>query len=357
MTHLRLLVLFACSWGTGSLLAQEPAAPEAPPALTWKDLAARPELWPHRCKVTKDQKWDNGQAVAAGSELAVVELQGDFAVLAIAARQHSQFRPDDTDLLAIANAAYAALTPAQREIDAKTLAQRPDLWPAKVKTTGQLDEVGHKADTTIAAGSELDFGSFDGQYIRVRSPKVEFLRALRITETDFVERMRAALARPQAKGGHRVLRELEGKLVHATTGARKKVSASAPPEFVLLYFSAGWCPGCQEFSPKLVSFHKQQAAHAGKRFQTIWITRDKSEADMQRYAKQHDFPWLTVPWKELDKASITRAHAGSGIPELVLLDAKGAVVATTYDGDEYKEPERVLKALEERLGAGNGAGK
>ena len=71
---------------------------------------------------------------------------------------------------------------------------------------------------------------------------------------------------------------------------------------------------------------------------------------MRRYAKAHDFPWLAVAWNKLDEVPMTQAYGPLGIPDLVLLDGNGAVLATSYDGNDYKGPERVLTDLAERLG-------
>lgn len=345
------LVSFAALFAVASLApAMLAQAPDAPPPLTWQQLFARPDLWPGLCHLTKDKKVGE-RGLAAGSEFPVVELRAASVIVEMAELQHLEVNPGDCDVLAVANAAFAKMTPAQRELDIAALAKRADLWPAKVATTCALDRVGFNADQALGRGAELDFGSFDGTWVRARHKTIDGLRALRLGETDFVERARAALAVPAASPKpNRVLSELDGKLVQATTGARKKLNAKEPPQYLLLYFSAGWCGPCQRFSPELVRFHEQQKQQFGKRFQTVWISRDKKESEMRRYAKAHDFPWLAVAWNKLDEVPMTQAYGPLGIPDLVLLDGNGAVLATSYDGNDYKGPERVLTDLAERLG-------
>lgn len=70
---------------------------------------------------------------------------------------------------------------------------------------------------------------------------------------------------------------------------------------------------------------------------------------MKEYAAEFGFPWLGVAWDRLGDIPITRAHDSRGIPALVLLDAKGALVADSYAGDEYRGADSVLDVLTERL--------
>ena len=322
---------------------------DPPPPLTWDQLVARPELWPQQCRIVRGMKI-GPFAFEKGQELPVVELEGEMVTVLVDDRQGGRVAHGDTDIVAVAEAAHAARTPAQRALDMTMLTQRADLWPAKIATRRTLEQVGFEADQVIERGAELSFGSFDGKWVRARHAKIDGLRALRLGETDLVERERAAIERADAAPKpHRVLAELDGKLVNAITGARKSINAKQPPEYLLLYASAGWCGPCQRFSPELVRFHQEHKAEFGKRFQTVWISRDRKESEMRQYAKSHDFPWLAVAWKKLGDVPITQAHSPLGIPDLVLLDQTGAVLATSYEGNDYKGPERVLAALTERL--------
>lgn len=78
----------------------------------------------------------------------------------------------------------------------------------------------------------------------------------------------------------------------------------------------------------------------------MWVSRDRSAAEMQQYAKASNFAWLAVPWESLNGIPITQAHDPLGIPSVVVLDAKGALLADTFVGTEYPGPEKVLAVLE-----------
>jgi nucleoredoxin len=255
----------------------------------------------------------------------------------------------DTDVLAAANTAYAAMSPAQRSLDAKTIAARADLWPSKVTALRKYKSGEGKEVEFLQPGTELDFGTFDGTWVRAKNPRGMSVNGLALHETDLVERVRAVLETKRAPAAHRVLSELHGKTVNLRTAKKANLNAKAPPEFVLLYFSASWCGPCREFSPKLVRFYEQNKKDAGKRFEIVWISRDHSEAEMQQYAKESGFPWLAVAWGKLGEIPIAQAHDVGGIPDLVMLDATGALVADSYVGREYQGADSVLDVLAARL--------
>lgn len=328
-----------------ALPAQTPPPPSAPAAeLTYEDLVARPELAPRQLKPSKQLKLSDGEALAVAS-YPVRGLQNDGVIVFSAPGSTALLPPDSTDILSVANQRYQQMTPAQRALEPKSLAARPDLWPEKVTLTAPY-VIGGTPPTIYDAGREMEFGSFDGKWVKARFPGVDYSFAVEVHHTDLFDRARAVVDTKRPSTVHRVLKELDGKLINLRTGKRAQVSPTRPPEYVVLYFSAEWCPGCRAFSPKLVSFYEQKKKAGSKRFELIWISHDKTAADMQAYAKGYGFPWLAVAWDKLPKVPITRAHDPTGIPDLVILDAKGAVVADSYVGNEYLGAAAVLEKLE-----------
>ena len=109
------------------------------------------------------------------------------------------------------------------------------------------------------------------------------------------------------------------------------VSASSLNEtkVVGLYFSAHWCPPCRGFTPVLAQSY-QTIVKAGKSFQIVFISSDRSDADFKEYFKE--MPWLALPFSERDlKGSLSGKYGVNGIPSLILLDgATGEII--TKDG-------------------------
>lgn len=60
--------------------------------------------------------------------------------------------PDETDVLDVARAAYAKLTPKQRELTCPMLVQRKELWPYQVTITRSFDLAPGK---TVHAGDQV----------------------------------------------------------------------------------------------------------------------------------------------------------------------------------------------------------
>jgi len=118
-----------------SLLAGAAAAQQ----LTWNELANRPELWPVQCTVGAAMKFEGGLTVRAGEKVNVVDFKGNEVNLRTAdGRVSFGAEPDETDVLAVAQAAYASLTPKQRALTYPAIIQKKELWPYKVTITRGL---------------------------------------------------------------------------------------------------------------------------------------------------------------------------------------------------------------------------
>lgn len=327
---------------TTALSAQTPAT------LTYQDLVARPELAPSACKPTAALQFGN-QTVSPETSYPILELRDNHVVILLPDMGAGPLPPGSCDVLAVANANYQAMTPAQRALDSKTLAARADLWPDRVKLQVPFQsKVGDQKQNWVL-GHEFVLGSFDGTDLKVRCQLTDLAPSVAAVWTDLFDQARKNLIGKPPHAGHRVLQELDGKLVSMRTGKKAKLDAMRSPEFVLLYFSAGWCDPCRQFSPKLVSFYEKNKKLAGKRFEVIWISRDKGPKEMEDYARDCKFPWLAVAWKMRRQIPVTQAYATGGIPDLVILDASGAVLADSYVHGEYEGPYKVLDKLAELL--------
>jgi nucleoredoxin len=92
-----------------------------------------------------------------------------------------------------------------------------------------------------------------------------------------------------------------------------------------IYFSAHWCPPCRGFTPALVDSYKKMT-DGGKKWEIIFASSDRSEKDFAEYFGE-------MPWKSLDmgderKDELDAMFEVSGIPTLVVIDAKTGKVIT-----------------------------
>lgn len=84
-------------------------------------------------------------------------------------------------------------------------------------------------------------------------------------------------------------------------------------KYVLVYFSAHWCPPCRMFTPQMAAFYK--ANKKKDNFEILFVSRDRSEMDMFNYMNQ--MPWLGVKYQS-PAAEKLMGLAGPGIPCLVI---------------------------------------
>ena len=108
-----------------------------------------------------------------------------------------------------------------------------------------------------------------------------------------------------------------GMLVSSDEALRSKV--------VALYFSAGWCPPCQHFTPLLKEFYNELKEDELP-FEIVFVSSDKTASNMETYMKQSHGDWLAVPFgNEMIKQLKSRYHV-TAIPKLIVVADDGDVV-------------------------------
>jgi nucleoredoxin len=118
----------------------------------------------------------------------------------------------------------------------------------------------------------------------------------------------------------------------------------APKQIYGLYFSAHWCGPCRKFTPQLVAYYNQ-IAHDHPEFEIIFVSADKSADGMATYMRDSSMPWPAIEYNKLATVPTLQKYAGKGIPDLVIVDASGKVLADSYVGGKYVGPVRVLDDL------------
>ena len=97
-----------------------------------------------------------------------------------------------------------------------------------------------------------------------------------------------------------------------------------------IYFSAHWCPPCQEFTPLLAQRYRDIISK-DQGFDIVFVSNDHDEAQCkQYYSAQH--PWKLLAYKDrTSKKKLMRMFNITSIPTLVLVAEDGHVI--TMDGE------------------------
>jgi thiol-disulfide isomerase/thioredoxin len=151
-----------------------------------------------------------------------------------------------------------------------------------------------------------------------------------------------------AAAASQITRMLDGKLVGANGAA---VSApGSDVKYYALYYSAGWCPPCHAFSPRLVAwYNKFKPTHPN--FELIFVSDDHSETAQFGYMKEMAMTWPAVKYSELaHNGTGIEKFAGPAIPDLVLVDSDGKVLSDSFNGTAYIGPETVVEDINRLVG-------
>jgi thiol-disulfide isomerase/thioredoxin len=289
--------------------------------LTLMELARRPEFLPAQVTLKHPVKLQGRPAINAGQKLTVVSLRGtNVEVETPDGRSVFNVKVDDTDLLASAQATYQKLTPQQRALTYQQLLQRKDLWPYRVKLT-QLMRL---SSGDLKPGTPAILVGIEGNDLLLVNEQGKFMFNAPPRDTDLLDSARKLLANPKTFPS-RVAEDLQGKLVDPGTQAAAALPANADPKYFAFYRGAGWCGPCRQFSPALVKFYKETKPKYPT-FEVVFISGDKTPAEMKAYSKEMGFSWVTVPQNRQPETQIVNRLFTNLIPQLVVTDRQGNVV-------------------------------
>lgn len=306
------------------LIAGPAPAAEAPPeTLALRDLANHPERWPAQVTVTKSMRFDGGHSLRAGQKVRMIELQGSDVVIDAGGNNLVAVGPDECDLLAAANKAWSALTPAQRAVDGTALINDASLWPDKVKSLVPFDLTTGKS---IPAERELTLRCVDNHGVILYSPDPEAVLTARVVDTDLIARARERAATDPGQRKSRVAEALRGNMIDAAGKPYEGPALDSAAVFVL-YHGASWCQPCHQFSPSLVKF-VDDAAPKNPHLFVAMISADDKDADLLKYATDGKMPWPLVPKAKAEQQLYLKGSFGNYIPQIVVLDRYGKVLAT-----------------------------
>src|SRR3984893_8449451 len=158
----------------------------------------------------------------------------------------------------------------------------------------------------------------------------------------------------QQANSHVIYQEVKGDLVQFRNGGVTHFDDGSleNKKYFLIYFSAYWCGPCRKFTPGLVNYYNETVAKHPE-FELIFASCDRSPFGMETYMRETNMPWPAIDFQKLAQKSGIRKYAGKGIPDLVLVDSNGNVLADSYRSEQYLGPEVVLHALDSILTKGS----
>ena len=139
------------------------------------------------------------------------------------------------------------------------------------------------------------------------------------------------------------------KLLKSVSDSGSTKSLLKDTKLVALYFSAHWCPPCQKFTPMLKEFYNNTSRQD---IQIVYVSSDKTLDEFKGY--YGSMPWLAIPTDAEAakiKTELARRFNLSGIPTLIVLDAKTGLFVTSqarqqvYDLGETASNKDVARKL------------
>ena len=89
-------------------------------------------------------------------------------------------------------------------------------------------------------------------------------------------------------------------------------------KYVLLFFSAGWCPPCEQFVQVLKDFYHEINIDQ-KLIEVVYVSCDKQDEEFKKtYAKM---PWITFPFSNSLHKELVAKYEICGVPMIYVLDA------------------------------------
>jgi len=110
----------------------------------------------------------------------------------------------------------------------------------------------------------------------------------------------------------------EFQIVGDKTAANKTVEySSLKDKYLMLYFSAHWCPPCKEFTPILSEAYTKLKSERDD-FELVFVSSDRDKSAFNDYFKEMTF--CALPFEHRDtKADLSKKYEVQGIPKLIML--------------------------------------
>uniref|UniRef100_A0A0N5BA04 protein-disulfide reductase n=1 Tax=Strongyloides papillosus TaxID=174720 RepID=A0A0N5BA04_STREA len=91
-----------------------------------------------------------------------------------------------------------------------------------------------------------------------------------------------------------------------------------------IYFSAGWCGPCRQFTPKLKRFY-DKIKQEGKNFEVIFISVDREKDDALEYYEEKMSKWLMMDYNLEDTQALKEICGVQTIPAFKIVKSDGTI--------------------------------
>lgn len=277
------------------------------------------------------------------------------AVVSLGLRAHAAPRPlTMKDVSLMLRSGYSSAD-VLREIASRRVIDSPDeatrkalvAAGASAQLLGALDQGAYRVDAATAEQA-LAQARTDSENQAAQSAKIYRDATAALKE----QRSRAAASAVPGSAGGSIMSALKGKLVICRDGSIGPAddAAAENKKLIAFYFSAQWCPPCRKFTPRLVDYYNRVAPQHPE-FEIVFVSSDHARFNWESYLRDDRMPWPAIDYDQLASFQKLKELGGPGIPSLLLLDAGGHVLASSYDGDKYLGPETILTALDQIFNA------
>ena len=326
--------------------------------LNWTELARRPELWPSECTARQEMKFDGGVTVRPGQKLSVLKIMPTEAqVETLDGKTTFTAEPAELDLLAVAQAAYAKLTPKQRTLTYESVTRQKEVWPQRVTLKKNFNMGGGR---TVRAGEQFDVVNVLADRLVLKSEALNATFQVVPQATDLLAQARLLVENTKAvprfvdaapsvtapsvaqspgpagaqhspptppKHGP-VIAELEPELISSRTGKPAPFDEQALPKYIVLYRGSSTCPITREFTPTLIKYYQQMKPRHPD-FEIVYLMTETVE-NTNKFAEQFGFSWRAIRYDRKHPMPTVMAPIQGYLPQLVVMDRTGRVLANGW---------------------------
>jgi len=124
-------------------------------------------------------------------------------------------------------------------------------------------------------------------------------------------------------------------------GVKSAQEVLAGKRAIGIYFSAHWCPPCQQFTPILSAFYS--SACPANDMEIIFVSSDRDQNAFEHYYET--MPFVALPYDQRDKKQeLSDMFDVSGIPAFIIVDSEGNIKSLEGRSDVMQSVGGVMRA-------------